>query len=49
MASRNSINTVTSSEFPPRGDACFLRKTIAPGVTQKYGGDLNKNKKLHRG
>ena len=26
---------VISSEFPPRGDVFFFRKTIAPGVTQR--------------
>ena len=28
-------DTVISSEFPPRGDVYFLRKTITPGVTQR--------------
>ena len=30
----DDTNTVISSEFAPRGDVYFLRKTITPGVTQ---------------
>ena len=37
-------STVISSEFAPRGDVYFFRKTITPGVTQRLGVDLKKKK-----
>ena len=44
---REAHITVTSSEFAPRGDVYFLRKTITitPGGTQRLGGILKKKKK----